>query len=90
MALNIKNSEVERLAGEVAALARESKTEAIRRALLDRKERLQVSPRSGTRAERLESLLRHRIWPQVPADVLGHSISKQEEEEILGFGPDGV
>ena len=33
MALNLKNAEVERLAAEVARLAGESKTEAIRRAL---------------------------------------------------------
>jgi hypothetical protein len=51
MALNIKNAEVERLAAEVAGLANESKTEAIRRALADRKERLVVrrvkAPRRG-------------------------------------------
>ena len=40
MALNIKNPEVERLATEVANLARETKTEAIRRALEERKARL--------------------------------------------------
>ena len=39
MALNIKNPEVERLATEVAQLARETKTEAIRRALEERKAR---------------------------------------------------
>jgi antitoxin VapB len=39
MALNIKNPEVERLATEVALLARETKTEAIRRALEERKAR---------------------------------------------------
>ncbi len=40
MALNIKNARVERLATEVAQMARETKTEAIRRALEDRKARL--------------------------------------------------
>jgi len=44
MALNIKNPEVERLATEVAQLARETKTEAIRRALEERKARLKVGP----------------------------------------------
>ena len=37
MALNIKNTEVERLAAEVAELSQETKTEAIRRALEERK-----------------------------------------------------
>ena len=41
MALNIKNSEVERLATEVAAMMGETKTEAIRRALLERRRRLE-------------------------------------------------
>ena len=40
MALNIKNREVERLASEVATLAGESKTEAVRRALEERRGRL--------------------------------------------------
>ena len=46
MPLNIKNSEVERLAAEVARLTGESKTEAIRRALDERRRRL-----SGLSAE---------------------------------------
>ena len=37
MALNIKNAEVEQLAAEVASMAKESKTEAIRQALHERK-----------------------------------------------------
>src|SRR5438128_12697313 len=40
MALNIKNRNVEQLAAEVARLAGESKTEAVRRALEERRERL--------------------------------------------------
>ena len=42
MGLNIKNVELERLAFEVAGLAHETKTEAIRRALLERRARLQA------------------------------------------------
>ena len=42
MALNIKNDEVERLAKEVSELAHESKTEAIRKALEERKLRLRL------------------------------------------------
>jgi antitoxin VapB len=42
MALNIKNVEVERLAGEVANMAHETKTEAIRRALAERRARLRA------------------------------------------------
>jgi antitoxin VapB len=89
MALNIKNREVERLAAEVAKLTGESKTEAIRRALEERKNRL--APRD-TVAERYERLLARleEFWAQLPPDVRGKPISKAEREEILGYGPDGV
>jgi len=89
MALNIKNPEVVRLAGEVAELARETKTEAIRRALEERKERLRL--RGGkSKREGLEEWLRTEIWSHIPPEVLGRTISKEEREEILGYGPDGV
>jgi antitoxin VapB len=90
MALNIKNPEVEKLAADVAKLANESKTEAIRRALLERKERLRLSTSSHSRKVRLEVFLRNRVWPQVPRNVLGRKISKAQEEQILGYGPQGV
>lgn len=89
MALNIKNPEVERLAAEVAALANESKTEAIRRALLDRRERLALRRSRASRSDRIEALLRRRIWPQIPEDVLGKAVSREEKEAILGYGPEG-
>ena len=47
MALNLKNDEVERLAAEVAGMTGESKTEAIRRALDERKRRLKAAPPTG-------------------------------------------
>lgn len=90
MALNIKNSEVERLAAEVAGLAGESKTEAVRRALLDRKQRLIVRRGNTARSERLQRLLQNRIWPEIPAEILGRRVSKKEREEILGYEAHGV
>lgn len=90
MPLNIKNPEAERLAAEVAGLAGESKTEAIRAALSERKEKLLLSRGALNKRERIEAVLRNRIWPQVDPEFLGRPISKAEREEILGFGPDGV
>jgi len=78
------------LAADVAGLAKETKTEAIRLALLERKARLQIRATSSSRRERLDNLLRNRIWPQVPKNVLGRKISKAQEERILGYGPRGV
>ena len=49
MALNIKNAEVERLAAEAAELAGESNSEAIRKALHDRVNRLKMVRGGRTR-----------------------------------------
>ena len=90
MPLNIKNAEVERLASEVAALAHETKTEAIRRALLDRKQRLMLRRGTTSKLQRLQDVLRNQVWPLVPADVRAGLISKDAREEILGYGAEGV
>lgn len=89
LALNIKNAAVERLAAEVAEMTGESKTETIRRALEERKARLRLHAAEG-RAERLKRFLEREIWPQIPDEVKGHRLSRKDEDEILGYGPDGV
>jgi antitoxin VapB len=90
MALNIKNPEVERLAGEVAALAGENKTQAIRRALEERKARLAVRVVRHDRRAQLKKFLESEVWSQVPKALVGKRLSRVEEERILGFGADGV
>jgi len=88
MALNIKDPETERLAAEVAALAGESKTRAVRVALRERRQRLQMlHPKKPQRS--LRQFLEEEIWPNMPPGVLGKPISKEEREEILGIGPEG-
>jgi antitoxin VapB len=89
MGLNIKNAEVERLAGEVAGMANESKTEAIRRALLERRARLQA--RAGNQADgrSLREYLERNVWPLVPSAELGRTLTRDEEDRILGYGPEG-
>jgi antitoxin VapB len=89
MALNIKNPEVERLATEVAELANETKTEAIRKALLNRLDNLQAD-RAKKRTKRLREYLEQYVWPTIPPELRGKGITKEEREEILGYGPDGV
>lgn len=90
MPLNIKNSEVERLVDEVAKIAGETKTEAVRKALEERRERLafQLPPRDR-RAEVMRYLERE-VWPKVASELLGRGLTKEEQEEILGYGPEGV
>jgi len=88
--LSIKNDEVERLVAEVAALAHESKTEAVRRALEERRARLVVRVGGHSRAERLRRLLESEIWPQVPPGELGRTWTREEEDAVLGYGPEGA
>jgi antitoxin VapB len=85
MALNIKNEDVERLLNEVVGLTGESKTEAVRKALEERRQRLAL--RAGGRPEevRLYTFLNEELWPQIPPGLKGTRLSKQEEAEILGY-----
>lgn len=86
MSLNLKSEDVVRLANEVALLAHETKTEAIRRSLEERRERLiGVS----ARGQSLMSFLKTQIWPFIPEEVRGKAITREEEDQILGYGPDG-
>jgi antitoxin VapB len=87
MALNIKDPETERLATEVAALAGETKTRAVRVALEERKRRLLPNKRS----ERMLRFLEEDVWPHIPREDRGRPpLTKAEREEILGIGPEGV
>ncbi len=89
MALNIKNEDAERLAGEVAEMAGETKTEAIRRALEERRARLALA--EGARpAARLRRFLEEELWPAIPEAELGRRLTPDEEDAILGYGPEGV
>ena len=90
MALNIKNDEVERLAAEVARITGESKTEAIRRALAERRQRLAYRVSPTDRQTRVLRFLEEEVWPRIPADQLGRRLSRDEEDEILGYGPEGT
>ena len=89
MALNLKNADVERLAAEVARLTGESKTEAIRRALEERRQRLK-GPSTAKRRAQLLAFLRAKIWPSIPRAQRGRRLTRKEEDAILGYGPEGV
>ena len=94
MVLKIKNTELERLTAEVARITGETKTEAIRRALEDRKNRLLQKNRkklrskcskTPNRSRQIVDYLEREVWPKVPDNVLGKKITKREREEILGM-----
>lgn len=90
MALNIKNPQVERLVAEVAALTGESKTDAVRRALEERKARLSLLAVRRDRKQEVLRYLTREVWPRLPSEVLGQGISREEQDEILGYGTGGV
>ncbi len=89
MALNLKNADVERLAAEVAELAHETKTEAIRRALVERRARLQARSARPGGGKCLREYLEQEVWPMIPTGELGRVLSREEEDQILGYGPEG-
>lgn len=90
MGLTIKNEEVERLIAEVAGMTGESKTQAIREALRERRDRLTLRIAPEGRRRRLRRFLEREVWPAIPPDMLGKAPTKAEREQILGYGPDGV
>jgi len=89
MGLNIKNLEVERLAAEVAQLTRETKTEAIRRALLERRTRLKARAGRPVARVNLRTYLEKNVWPMIPRNKMGRALNREQEDQILGYGPEG-
>lgn len=90
MALNIKNAETEKLAAEIAELTGETVEETVDRSLRERRERLPSprGPRPRTEEE-LIAFMEAEIWPYL-SNLGGPTITKEEKEEILGYGPNGV
>ena len=88
MALNLKNPEVEALAEELAQLGGTSKTEAIRQALIEQKQRLLVSRGRDPKLSAIR-FLEDRVWPNLPPGA-SRPLTKKQEEKLLGYGPDGA
>ena len=90
MALTIKNAEVERLAAEVSQLTGESKTQAIKVALQERRRRLASGIDPQARAAEVLQWLETEVWPHVPPELRGRPHDQHADDELLGYGPDGV
>ena len=90
MALNIKNDEVERLVQELAAHTGESRTEAVRRALEERLARTRAREFQRYRVHDVMEWLRTEVWPQLPDSVRGRRVTRAEEDDMLGYGPEGA
>jgi antitoxin VapB len=93
MALRIEDKETEQLAAEIASLAGESKTDAVRQSVRERRDRIKLQ-RGRRRRPRSKRELLHfmetEIWPLIPEEHRGKPpMTKAEREEILGIGPEG-
>lgn len=88
MSLNIKNTDVETLVNEIVKITGESKTEAIRKALDERRQRLGLHVNQSHHKTHLLAFLQEEIWPHIPEPLRGTQLSKAEEEAILGYGED--
>jgi len=73
----------------VANLANETKTEAVRRALMERRARLHARAGKPAGRKNLREYLERNVWPVMPAHELGRVMSREEENQILGYGPEG-
>jgi antitoxin VapB len=82
MPLSIKNEDTERLARQVANATGESLTEAIKKALEERWQRLKSRRRRDTSLNQVEDLLRR-------VDALP-AIDTRPEDEILGYDENGL
>ncbi len=90
MALNIKNSDVENMLNEMVQMTGESKTEAVRKALAERQQRLVLRFAARQQEIRLRTFLQDEVWPQIPEELRGIRLTKAEEEAILGYGELGA
>ncbi|MCL4368366.1 MAG: type II toxin-antitoxin system VapB family antitoxin [Actinobacteria bacterium] len=90
MALTIKNPDVERLAEEVARLSGQNKTQAIRQALEEKRDRLTMRVSHDARMAQRRRFLEREIWADIPAELLDKPHNDALDDDILGYGPEGV
>jgi antitoxin VapB len=82
MALNIRNSETEKLAEALAKLTGETKTEAVTQALRDRLARLRRERAGRCLADELDEIAKH--CAQLPV------LDVRTPDEILGYDEHGL
>ena len=51
-------------------------------------ERLALELTDSDRDRALRALLEEEIWPSLPVEMLGRAPSAEEQDEILGYGPE--
>lgn len=85
MALD-KDTETEKLAAEVAEMTGQTKEAAVREALQEKKERLEMRSNSKKEKRDLREFFETEIWPLIPEEERGQPpMSRKEVEELLGY-----
>jgi antitoxin VapB len=74
MAQDIEDTEAEQLAAEVAEMTGTADGR---------------KPSAG-KGKSMQEWLETEIWPRIPEEERGKRLTKEEVEDILGFGPEGV
>jgi antitoxin VapB len=86
MALNLKDPQVEKLAAEVAQMTGDSKTGAVREALREKRDRLELTRTTRRRRKPgdLRRFLETEIWPLIPEeDKNKPAMTKDEWDELV-------
>ncbi len=85
MALNIKNKEVEKIAGELSRMTGKSMTGAVLVALKEYRDRITASSARKRRLKTLIEFMEDEVW-SLPDD----SAAKMSDDELLGYGKSGA
>lgn len=75
---------------KIQELTGESKNDVVTRALEERLRRLTAPLDQSERKQRLLHFLETSVWSALPDGALGRRITEGQEDEILGYGPEGV
>ena len=79
--VNLKSDRVASLLEQLTQQTGETKVDAVSRALEERLQELKAKDRS----ERTLTWLETVVWPNFTEAQRGHALTKEEQEELLGF-----
>ncbi|MET0557948.1 MAG: type II toxin-antitoxin system VapB family antitoxin [Solirubrobacterales bacterium] len=93
MTLEIRDKETREMATEIARHIGMSEEEAVRQALEEKQERMRLQGGGRRRpqtVEEWEEMMEREIWSKIPDELLDQPpMTKEEKEELLGYGPEG-
>ena len=78
------------LVRRLVELTGETERDAVHKAVEERHHRLTGPATPSERRQRVLTGLERSVWPSVPRQQLGKALTRAEEDDILGFGEEGV